>query len=288
MPTFLYNVSAWFFFSLEFVSKEPILKTYNVFGHAERIIKMGKKVVTKNLILLLLMVFFSGTVDAHFEFSPITMSLSTIGKGTHAIAQVSNKENFQVPIVVRVTERKLLENGEEERPETNDIAVFPSQFLLEPKETRSIKITWQGDEKLAAEKAYRIFVEEIPVEFSAKTANRGAVKILINYIGSIYVNSDKTDGDLVLNSINSEDGKNLNFQFVNKGTSHVIIKSPSIELTAKSTGKLPGKKLILDKLFLSSAEGKNVLALSKLNIKIPTPSELNGYENFEWKFTFDK
>ncbi len=217
------------------------------------------------------------------------MSLSTSGKGSHAIAQVINRENFQVPIIIRVTERKLLENGEEDRPDTADLAVFPSQFLLEPKESKSIKISWQGGETLPNEKAYRIIVEEVPVEFNAKTANKGAVRILINYVGSIYVNSDKTEGNLVLEKIDSkEDSKFLTFLFNNSGSAHTVIKSPSIELTAKATSSLPEKKLLLEKNILAPAEGKNVLALSKLKVKIPFPVELNGYENFEWKFNYEK
>jgi len=250
---------------------------------------MGKLYSYKTVLLVLLLAVFAQQANANFEFSPITMSLTTSGKGSHSIAQVVNREANAVPIVIRVTERKLLESGEEERPDTNDIAVFPSQFLLEPKESKSIKITWQGEEKLSAEKAYRIIVEEVPVEFSAKTANAGAVKILINYVGSIYVNSDKTDGDLSLEKIDSkEDPKSIVLSFNNKGTAHVIIKSPKIELTAKGTGGLPDKKMLLEKNALGLAEGKNVLALSRLKIKIPKPNELQGYENFDWKFTYDK
>lgn len=249
---------------------------------------MGKRfwIVVKQTVFLLVLI--SLAAEAHFEFSPITMSLNTSGKGSHVIATVSNRENFQVPIVIRVTERKLLENGDEDRPDTGDLAVFPSQFLLEPKETKSVKIAWQGDEKLEQEKAYRIIVEEVPVEFNASTANKGAVKILVNYVGSIYVNSDKTTGELVLDKIAIEDGKFLLLSFQNKGKAHVIIKSPSVELVARGSGKLGDKKLILDKNVLSSVEGKNVLASSRLTVKIPRPAELSGYENFDWKFTFEK
>ena len=250
---------------------------------------MGKNYILMTLFLLVFSAFFAGDAVANFEFSPITMALSTTGKGSHTIAQVVNRETTAVPIVIRVTERKLLENGDEERPDTNDIAVFPSQFLLEPKESKSIKITWQGEEKVPAEKAYRIIVEEVPVEFSAKSANAGAVKILINYVGSIYVNSDKTDGDLVLEKVDGkEDPKFMTLSFNNKGTAHTIIKAPSIELVAKGSGGLPDKKLLLDSKTLNLAEGKNVLALSRLKVKIPKPNDLQGYENFDWKFTYEK
>ncbi len=252
-------------------------------------LEMGKLYLYNLLTIFSLVAIFASNAKANFEFSPITMSLTTSGKGSHSIAQVVNREATAVPIVIRITERKLLENGDEERPDTNEIAVFPSQFLLEPKESKSIKITWQGEEKLPAEKAYRIIVEEVPVEFSAKTANAGAVKILINYVGSIYVNSDKTDGDLALEKIDSkEDPKAIVLSFNNKGTAHVILKSPKIELIAKGASGLPDKKMLLEKSTLGLAEGKNVLALSKLKIKIPKPSELQGYDNFDWKFTYEK
>lgn len=231
----------------------------------------------------------STKVNAHFEFSPITLSLTTTGKTNHAIVQVINRESFPIPIMIRVTERKQLENGEEDRPDTSEIAVFPSQFLLDPKETKSIKVSWQGGETLPAEKAFRIIVEEVPVEFSAKSADRGAVKILINYVGSIYVNSDKTAGELVLESVNgTEDKKSIGLLFANKGTAHAFLKSPSIELTAKAINGLPEKKITLEKKSLESAEGKNVLASSKLMIKIPRPAELKGYETFDWKFSYEK
>lgn len=243
------------------------------------------------VVILILFVFIQSSIAlAHFEFSPITISLSTTGKGNHAIAQVVNRESFPVPIVIRVTERKLLENGEEDRPDTTEVAVFPSQFLLEAKESKSVKVSWQGGESVPNEKAYRIIVEEVPVEFTAKTANRGAVRILINYVGSVYVNSEKTEGNLILEKVESstEDNKSLSMLFTNKGNGHVILKSPSIELTAKASAGLPEKKYLFDKTTLTQAEGKNILALSKLRVKIPKPNDLVGYSDFEWKFTYEK
>jgi len=250
---------------------------------------MGKFIRFIQSFFVLIVCVLSSKANATFEFSPITLSLTTTGKTNHAIAQVINRDSTPVPIVIRVTERKQLVNGEEERPDTNDIAVFPSQFLLDPKETKSIKISWQGGETLPAERAYRIIVEEVPVEFSAKSADRGAVRILINYVGSIYVNSDKTSGDLVLESVSgAQDNKTLNLLFSNKGTAHTFLKAPSIELTAKAINGLPEKKITLEKKTLEAAEGKNILASSKLMIKIPRPAELKGYESFDWKFSYEK
>lgn len=249
---------------------------------------MGNNFFRLKQMISLVAAIFTLSASAHFEFSPITMALETTGKTNHAIAQVINRENFAIPITIRITNRKLLENGEEERSDSEDIAVFPTQFLLAPKESRAIKIIWQGEETLQAEKAYRIIVEEVPVEFSSKTANAGAVRILINYVGSIYVNSSKTESNLVLDNVTSEEGKFLSFLFNNKGSSHVIIKSPNIELIAKKPGGKSAKKIILDKTILNSAEGKNVLALSKLKVKIPLPSGLEGYSEFEWKLNYEK
>lgn len=250
---------------------------------------MGKFIRFIQSCFVFIVFLLSTKAMAHFEFSPITLSLTTTGKTNHAIAQVVNRESFPVPIMIRVTERKQLENGEEERPETSELAVFPSQFLLDSKETKSIKISWQGGETLPAEKAYRIIVEEVPVEFSAKSADRGAVRILINYVGSIYVNSDKTSGELVLESVNGlEDKKTISLLFANKGSAHTFLKAPSIELTAKAVNGLPEKKMTLEKKNLETAEGKNILASSKLMIKIPRPAELKGYETFDWKFSYEK
>lgn len=239
--------------------------------------------------LFIFFLFLIKPALAHFEFSPITISLTTSGKTNHSIAQVINRESVAVPIVIRVTERKLLENGEEERPDTSDIAVYPSQFLLDPKESKSVKISWLGGETLPSEKAYRIIVEEVPVEFSARTANRGSVRILINYVGSVYVNSEKTDGDLVLEKVDGgEDKKFLSFLFINKGKGHAFLKSPSVELIAKATDKMAERKILLEKKYFESTEGKNILALSSLRVKIAKPADLYGYEKFEWKFTYEK
>lgn len=249
---------------------------------------MGKKfnrwfylVITMAMGIAPLMTF------AKFEFSPITILLQTTGKNNHVIAQVVNRDNSQVPIMIRVTDRKQLENGEEERADTNDIAVFPSQFILEPKESKSIKVFWQGGEKVDLEKSYRIIVEEVPVEFSAKSADKGAVRIFINYVGSVYVNSEVTDHELVLESV-KPDKVNMELSFFNKGKGHGLLRSPKIEITAKSSGNLPEKKYTLDKKDIASFEGKNILAQSRLKFKIPTPKELMGREDIIWTFTYEK
>jgi fimbrial chaperone protein len=251
---------------------------------------MGKffnQILKKTLLVCALVL--ATNASANFEFSPITISLTTTGKTNHAIAQVVNRQAVAIPIVIHVTERKLLENGEEERPDTAELAVYPSQFMLEPNETKSIKISWQGEESVPNEKSYRIIVEEVPVEFSAKSANKGAVRILINYVGSIYVNSSKTEGNLVLEKIEpAEDKKFLNFLFNNKGNGHAILKAPSIDLTAKAANNLPEKKIKIDKTMLTNADGKNILALSKLKIRIPMPAALSGYDQFDWNFSYEK
>ncbi|MBC7711866.1 MAG: molecular chaperone [Rhizobacter sp.] len=237
-----------------------------------------------------LLLLVSIKAEAHFEFSPISISLTTTGKSSHSIAQVINRSNEAVPIIVKVTQRKLLENGQEDRPDTSEVTAFPNQFLLSPKETKTIKISWQGEEKIATEQAYRIIVEEVPIVFTAKNQDRGAVRIMINYVGSIYVNSDATEPNLKLEKVESlsEDKKKLSLLFSNDGSAHAILKSPSIELIAKSVGNLAEKKITLDKTQLVLVEGKNVLAKSKLRINIVRPQDLQGYDSFEWKFSYDK
>ncbi len=234
--------------------------------------------------------FMIQSAFAHFEFSPITISMTTSGKSSHSIAQVINRSNETLPIIIKVTERKLLENGNEDRPETKELTVFPNQFLLAPKETKMIKISWQGNQKIPNEQSYRIIVEEVPVEFSPSAQGRGSVRIMINYVGSIYVNSDSTTPKLNLDKIEilKNEHDKLSLLFNNVGTSHAIIKNPVIELTAKKLSQNLVKKITLEKKQLELINGKNVLAKSLLRINIPIPNELIGYDGFEWNFTYEK
>ena len=241
-------------------------------------------------VFILSLFLFTHNSFAHFEFSPISSSLTTTGKGSHSIAQVINRSNETVPVILKITQRKLLENGEEDRPETNDMVVFPNQFLLAPKETKTVKISWLGPEKLDYEQAYRIIVEEVPVDFQAKGQGRGAVRIMINYVGSIYVNSEPTDSNLRLEKVESlkNNLQQISLLFSNEGNAHAILKSPFIELTAKANGRLVERKINFDRTQLVTVEGKNVLARSKLRINITRPLSIQGYDSFDWKFSYEK
>jgi fimbrial chaperone protein len=226
---------------------------------------------------------------AHFEFTPIISTLSTTGKGSHTIAQVINRSDESVAIAIKATGRTLLESGVEERPETNDVVVFPNQFLLAPKETKLVKISWQGPNKVESEQAYRVIVEELPVDFSASSSNKSSVRIMVNYVGALYVSSGPIASDLKLENvaISNNDKKHISFLFNNSGSAHTILKAPQIEITASGKGDLPEKKVVLEKAQIELIEGKNILAKSKLRVDVPMPKSLNGYDHFEWNFKYE-
>jgi P pilus assembly chaperone PapD len=236
-----------------------------------------------NRISYLAILLFCFSSYANFEFSPIESKIQTEGQNSSLMAKIKSSVDKEVPVVIKVMERTLGEDGKEIRTATTDLQVFPQQFILPGKTERMIKVLWKGPKQLDHEKAYRLLVENAPVDLTKEQVGKASIKIQINYAAMVYVSSKPGIANVSISAVSKDkSGKKLAIALENSGDAHLIIAKPEVDLSCE--GK--EDKIVLAGEKIKNLEGLNLLAKSKMNASISVPNELSKCSNFKWAFRY--
>jgi fimbrial chaperone protein len=155
--------------------------------------------------------------------------------------------------------------------------IYPPQLVIPPGEQQAVRVTWLGDPKPTKELAFRIIAEQVPVDLTELTQTEGdrtlTVRVLLRYVGSVYIKPDGVAPKLVLESASSQKDKTGADQLVlnvaNQGTAHRLLQNIKVMVTASS-----GKSVTLAGKQLEGVLGENILADSKRQFILPWPKEI--------------
>lgn len=237
------------------------------------------------ILVSALVLGLSPFAHAAFEFSPIISTLAPTGAGATASFTVSNTGDTKIPVQVTIVPREPDEAGKEIYKESEAVSemfrIFPAQLVLNPKETRSVRVTYTGTPKIKSELAFRVIAEELPVDLSdpnkvyKKAVAR--VNIAIKYIGSIYVTPAGAKPELAMEAklhekpVQKKDAaKELVLMITNKGTSHHVVKKPVLKLQSE----LDKTEVVLQTAELPTFVNLNILAGKTRKFIIEWPSKL--------------
>ncbi|MGZ3795078.1 MAG: fimbrial biogenesis chaperone [Pseudobdellovibrionaceae bacterium] len=229
---------------------------------------------------ILPMIFFIGSIArAGFDFAPIISNLAPSGQGATTSFTVTNAEPTKLAVQVTIVPREPDINGKEEYKESDKIdetfRIFPSQLVLEPKESRTVRVTYIGNSQVTSELAYRIIAEELPVDLDdpSKVYTKAVAKITISsrYIGSLYVTPKTAKSEIVVEAKQSETAStNLILDITNKGTAHQVYRKPIVKVFSKATGK----EIQLAEDDIKPLMSQNVLAGRTRRFNLPWPKAL--------------
>jgi len=122
---------------------------------------------------------------------------------------------FSIEAVTMSKERKEI------RSKTDKVSYYPSQFILNPKETKKVRVKYMSNSLPEIEEIYRVIVKELDIDVKDKPrATRNKVKAKINlrysYEGLLFVHSAKSKANLSISSI-AHKGKSLIVHIQNQG-----------------------------------------------------------------------
>lgn len=214
---------------------------------------------------------------------PISQDFKPSGKESTQTFRLENETNEPVAVVVKITTREVSIDGEETNAETKDFTVFPSQVLLNPRQSQMVRVQWRGPSAPRKELAYRIIAEQLPVKRHLEP-NTHAIQIVMRYVGSIYVVPSGVRPDIVISSARGvTDARNrrmLELVFRNNGRSHGLLDE--LELTVAAGGS--SQTLKGDQL--KDMLGENILAESERQFLLPWPQGLPFTQpTVEFKYT---
>jgi len=213
----------------------------------------------------------SGTA---FSFSPMTVSIGSSGATAVMTYKVNNDSNQQTAVSIKVTTRVIDETGKEtNEPADKLFLVFPARVVLKPNSSQNVKVQYRGPATIAAEQSYRVFAEQLPVDFSKSTSS--GVSILLTYVTALYVTPKNAAVKLVIERAvgSQKDGKpGLNVTLKNDGTKHALISNPVIKINQPAG--MPALEFIGESA--SAIDGQNILAKSIRTFFVPWEAAVNG------------
>jgi len=212
-----------------------------------------------------------------FKLLPISRTFTPAGSGATQSYQVVNDSNERLAVQVSIVQRQMdLAGKENYQPADEDFLVYPPQILLEPQKTQTVRVTWLGNPQPTKELAYRIIAEQLPINLENPQANQtkpvGAVKVLLRYLGSLYIRPANVQPDVVLEGAELQKGTNsaneLAINFNNRGTARAVLKNLKLQLIGQ------GKTLDLQPEQLKEINNAVILAGNKRRFVMPWPNNL--------------
>lgn len=239
------------------------------------------------ILISAIAVFATSTAYAAFEFSPIITTLAPSGPEASTSMTVSNPGDTKIPVQVTIVAREPNEEGKEVYAESDAVSdmfrIFPGQVVLNPKETRTIRVTYVGSPKIKSEMAFRVIAEELPVDVSDpnKVYKKAVanVTIAIKYVGSLYVTPAGAKPELQVEAKKSETapakkGDKVSEQLVvivtNKGTTHLVVRKPTLKIQSL----VDNSEVIFQENDLPSFNNLNILAGKTRKFVLDWPKKL--------------
>ena len=217
-----------------------------------------------------------------FKFYPISVDFAPQGQESVQNFTAVNDSSETIALIVSVHGRSMGTDGTEIlEPADGDFVVFPARMVLKPEARQTIRVQYKGEDPGKLEKAYRIIVEQVPVQFEDVQAS-GGLRILFRYIGSMYIVPGNLETTAALTAVSADDSQendSLKIELTNTGTSHVILQDLALTLTAGDIS------VVLEKDQLSDISGSNLLAGSRRIFDIPRPESL-GPGDIQGEITF--
>lgn len=210
------------------------------------------------------------------SFTPIEMDFTPSGRGTTQIYRIENTQAEVAAVEMSVKNRKMQVNGEDQLSDAeDDFSIFPTQVVLQPGQTQTVRVQYIGAANLTSEKAYRLIAEQLPIDIGQGPQNGGRMRLLVKYVASVYIvpPGARPQVKLTETKLTTEEGKVWLELFVhNEGHSRKILKNAKLEIGGR---KLQGPDLV-------GLEGENLLAQTRRWFRVPAPQGLTSSPNVQF------
>ncbi len=164
----------------------------------------------------LLLLFPLHASAGNFKAVPIRLYLDS--KTKTAVLKVTNEGEEKVTVQLEAVEWQQDENGKDIYQPSKEIIFFPKIADIEKGEEKIIRVGYEGKKADAAEKTYRLYVQELPVSKPGEAAVKMAVRLGI----PVFIKPVKEAQGRSLEGMSLSDGAVM-IKVKNSGNSHLII-----------------------------------------------------------------
>ncbi len=149
------------------------------------------KIEIKSMLVLSIFVFIGHLIAAvsviasEFSINPMIVELGS--KDKSGVITVRNQEkDRQINFQVSAFEWTQDANGEDVYTETKDLVVFPRMLTIDAGEQRIIRIGMKGPHA-TSERAYRIYIEEIPSPRQQSSKQSGNIGVYLRITPPVFI-----------------------------------------------------------------------------------------------------
>jgi P pilus assembly chaperone PapD len=210
----------------------------------------------KKIILLLI----ASKLLCAINLMPMTETVDS-KKKKNIVFEVTNPSEEPVAVDFSVLKVVSTKNNHEERVATHDVQAYPTQFILAPKETKSVRVRYMGSKLPSKEEVYRVIAQELDIDVSDKKVDnndgkvKAQIKMRFSYEGLIFVHKEDAKPKLYVSNI-QKSAQGLKLTISNQGTSSALPNSANYNYFAQAQGK----EYKLTEEDLKGAEFRRVLA----------------------------
>jgi fimbrial chaperone protein len=155
-------------------------------------------------------------MSGSFKVSPVKLNLDSRINTT--VIKITNQSDDKVTIQLDAKEWSQDETGPDTYNQSKDIVFFPRIITIEKREERIIRVGYQGNKSLKAEKTYRLFLEELPVAEPGETVLKLALRIAV----PIFISPLKKTKKPSVEKVRFSEG-NLAVNVKNSGNVHFLV-----------------------------------------------------------------
>jgi fimbrial chaperone protein len=188
---------------------------------------MGKYSGPATLVFAAFAAFAAKAEASSFTVNPIKLVLTD--KEQSALLTIQNQSSEELRFKILMQAWKQSPEGEMQLAETKDVVVYPALLTLPAGGERKLRVGATVPAG-ASEKAYRVFVEELPPLRSAKENAKSEVRVLTKMGVPIFLRPAKTAAASVIEGMALVKGS-LSFTLKNTGNIHVLVQSVTVKAT---------------------------------------------------------
>ena len=179
------------------------------------------------IIFFIVTFLYSISVLANVMITPLSMDIDI--KKPVSSYTIENKSGEQQTYLVKTYYRTMDSMGREINKETKELRIFPSKIILNPSQSKRIKVMYLGKKAIPDERSYRVIFEPITV------GEQEGVKFNYKFVTSVYVTPEKAEHNLVAKM----DAGKIYIQ--NLGNKHAVLNNWGLVFNQGSSGEVTYK-----------------------------------------------
>jgi fimbrial chaperone protein len=173
-----------------------------------------------SLATSLLLAYTATTHAANFGVSPLSLDLTTQQRS--AVITVSNDDSKVIQLKVHAMRWTQNEAGEDQYQPTDDLVFFPKRLEIKPGEQRIIRTGLPATPLTGNERAYRLFVEELP-PVELPTDGQTKLSVLLSFALPVFVAPAVSTSKLDISSAELSRDGTLSVKLANVGQTRARI-----------------------------------------------------------------